>query len=244
MVLPPDPGVNLGQVREDYDRCVRDGSSVNQAPYHYGGPPRDFGLWRRSEAARTLAQSRVVLAALQDLYGSPAEPFQTLNFSKGSSQPLHADEIHFQTEPADLMIAAWTAMEDVAPEAGPLVVYPGSHVRDPLYFWDIGLEPAKYGVKDPNYAEYEKVVAGLALDYERVPVLLKAGETVLFHAGVIHGGSKIEDHERTRYSQVTHYWIPGKSKYAYAPMLGTKDSPALKDMATKAFYDKANWEAH
>ena len=245
MVVPPSLSDGaFDAVREDYDRCVRDGTSKNQAPYHYGGPPRDFGLWRRSAACRRVAYQQSVVHAIMDIYGADVEPFQTLNFSRGSNQPLHRDEVHFQTKPPDLMIAGWTALEDVAPESGPLVVYPGSQAMEPVNLWDLGLPPAQYGVKDPNYAEYEKHIAALAVGYERVPCLVKKGETVLFHAGVIHGGSPTLDPEVSRYSQVTHYWLPELADVAYAPMLSTPTTPAVKDMATKMFGNKANWEAH
>ena len=46
-------------------------------------------------------------------------PFQTLNFPKGTQQPLHSVLIHFDTSPRTLMSAAWVALEDMSCNNGP-----------------------------------------------------------------------------------------------------------------------------
>lgn len=228
------PWALCDEVREDYCRDKRDGRSKNQSEYHYGGPPRDFGLWRRSEACR-----RVAWATARG-----AEPFQTLNFERGSSQPLHQDHAHFETEPPGKMFAVWVALEDVREESGPLVVYPGSHRHHAVEFGELGLEPAEYGTKDPNYLKYEAHIADLALSWKPEPMLLRKGDAVVFGGRLIHGGSRILDPTKTRYSQVTHYWEPEGTEECYAPMLSSPGRRAVKDMASKAFGDPRNWEAH
>jgi ectoine hydroxylase-related dioxygenase (phytanoyl-CoA dioxygenase family) len=35
--------------------------------------------------------------------------------------------MHFHSAPAGFMCGLWIALEDVRPEAGPLIYYPGSH---------------------------------------------------------------------------------------------------------------------
>ena len=51
-------------------------------------------------------------------------PYQTLNFPKGTQQPLHSDLVHFDTSPRTLMTAAWVALEDMNPDNGPLQFVP------------------------------------------------------------------------------------------------------------------------
>lgn len=40
---------------------------------------------------------------------------------------MQSDLIHFDTMPRTLMAAAWTALEDIHPDSGPLRFYPKSH---------------------------------------------------------------------------------------------------------------------
>lgn len=44
-----------------------------------------------------------------------------------SRHPLHQDLHYFPFRPADRIVAAWTALEDVTIENGCLIVIPGSH---------------------------------------------------------------------------------------------------------------------
>ena len=52
---------------------------------------------------------------------------QTIASHKGSQQGLHSDSIHMTTYPLGYLTAAWIAFEDIDPDCGPLVYYPGSH---------------------------------------------------------------------------------------------------------------------
>lgn len=234
LVVPPRlPLAMYDQVREDYERLTHDGAMKSQDAFHYGGPPRGWEMWKRSAAAREVAWS----------VAEGAEPFQTLHFKRGSTQPLHQDHAHFDTVPEGRMFAAWTALEDITPESGPLVVLPGSHLLPAVDLWKLGLPPAEHGVKDPAYGDYEKWVATVGQAYEVRPLLLKKGESVVFGGRLLHGGSPIMDPYATRWSQVTHYAIP-PYEYAYAPMLSSEADHKKKDMAAKNFRDPRNWEAH
>lgn len=56
---------------------------------------------------------------------------QTLTFFRGSQQPVHLDYpyVRIQTQIAHLA-ASWLALEDIDPDAGALVYWPGAH--DPV----------------------------------------------------------------------------------------------------------------
>jgi hypothetical protein len=83
--------------------------------------------WRRSDAVRALATLPGVLSDVGGGVRPPAVPVQTLNFQRGSEQGAHSDAMHFHSAPAGFMCGLWIALEDVRPEAGPLIYYPGSH---------------------------------------------------------------------------------------------------------------------
>jgi ectoine hydroxylase-related dioxygenase (phytanoyl-CoA dioxygenase family) len=72
---------------------------------------------------------------------------QSLTFYKGSQQSIHVDYpyVRCQTQLAKLA-ASWIPLEDIHPESGPLVYYPGSHKTEISDFL-IGVKVASYSSK-------------------------------------------------------------------------------------------------
>ena len=83
--------------------------------------------WVVSESVRSIATAPAVIELLRATYGREPLPFQTLNFRVGSEQRPHSDAMHFNSEPPGFMCGLWIALEDIGPDQGPLVYYPGSH---------------------------------------------------------------------------------------------------------------------
>lgn len=162
--------------------------------------------WVISKNVKTLATWPYVLDVLADLYDKNPLPFQTLNFIRGTEQPAHADSIHFNSEPFGLMCGVWIALEDIGPDQGPLVYYPGSQRLPEMNFEDLGLK-ADYS----EYFKYEEHIKSLIETQKFQPELglVKKGSAIIWSSSVLHGGSKQNDKELTRYSQVTHYFLEG-----------------------------------
>lgn len=182
--------------------------------YHRDGRLQD--AWHHSEHVRAAAIHRPVLDALRQLYGAVPRPFQTLNFPRGTEQRPHSDSIHFNSEPFGMMCGVWVALEDIGPDQGPLVYYPGSHKLAEINFEDAGLDP-DYAL----YRQYEDFIEATIAKHGFQPsyAVVKKGQAVIWAANVLHGGSKQHDKGLTRKSQVTHYyfeggryWRPGASK--------------------------------
>lgn len=163
-----------------------------------GAATRVQDLWRQENCVRTLGAHPDVIALLSALYKRRAFPFQTLNFTKGTEQGVHSDTIFFNSEPAHFMCGVWVALEDMDLENGPLVYYAQSHKRPISTLRDI----TKSGHKD-LYAFFEAE----AKNYKKTLGLIKKGQAVIWSANVLHGGSPIRDIDRTRLSQVTHYYF-------------------------------------
>ena len=72
--------------------------------YHYSESPRVFEAWKTNPHVLSLAKHPKILSTLELLYGRKPIPFQTINFLKGSNQPLHQDSIHFYTQPEKWMV--------------------------------------------------------------------------------------------------------------------------------------------
>lgn len=179
--------------------------------------PRLEGGWRRHEGVRRLAVNAEVLAQLGRLYGREAFPFQTLNFPVGSQQAFHSDSLHFSSMPERFMCGVWVALEDVGPEQGPLIYYPGSH-RWPIYG---GAEIGHTAALSPGttQAVYEPLWRALVEAHGVQPERFHArkGQALIWAANLLHGGDRHIDRNLTRWSQVTHYYF--RDCAYYTPML-------------------------
>lgn len=157
--------------------------------------------WMSEPAIGRLAVHQPILDILSKLYGRRALPFQTLNFEMGTQQKPHSDTFHFNSTPERFMCGVWVALEDISPDAGPLIYYPGSHKLPILKRTD--LDGAQ------QYGDYEKQIQRLIAEHGLQPEygLLKRGQALIWSANLIHGGSARKKAELTRRSQVTHYYF-------------------------------------
>ena len=137
--------------------------------------------WKMVDESRQLATDSRATAALAELYGRQALPFQTLNFPMGTSQMAHSDTIHFSTIPAGYMAGIWVALEDIDRDNGPLVYYPGSHKLPYYSMQDLGLEPGY-----ENYHLYEQRIQELVAEqgFEAEYGTASKGEAIIWHANL------------------------------------------------------------
>ena len=161
---------------------------------------------------------RALLAILEVLYGRPAVPFQTLNFSVGSQQRAHSDTIHFSSLPAKYMCGVWVALEDITEENGPVFYYPGSQRLTEYDFSHIK-STADTPSYEKNYNEYEDFIEKIVEvnKLEKKKFLAKKGDLLIWSSNIIHGGSPVTKEGASRWSQVTHYFF--EDCYYYTPML-------------------------
>lgn len=194
--------------------------------YKYNEAPRVFEGWRDIESVKQLTLQPEILDALEFLYNKTAYPFSTINFTKGSNQPLHSDAIHFHTIPQLWMCGVWIALEDVSEQNGALTVVPGSHKLPVFEYPDMNLphpDDVENG-KEENYRVYEEFVKDLvdASPLEKTTVPMKKGEVLIWAANLLHGGSEILDPNSTRHSQAIHYFFEGCDEY-YHPMFSNRN---------------------
>ena len=192
---------------------------------------RIMDAWKISEAIKSIATAPRVLGILEELYGRKPLPFQTLNFKMPTQQRAHSDTIHFNSMPSGFMAGVWVALEDVDMDNGPLFYYPGSQKLPEVTMQDVGVE-ADYS-QYLHYEEYlQKVVAenDMEIDYG----LIKKGQALIWSANLLHGGSPAKDPNRTRKSQVTHFFFEG-TRY-YTPLMS-------KDLTTEEgiFWREPEW---
>lgn len=95
-----------------------------------------------------------------------------------SRHPLHQDLHYFPFRPADRIVCSWTAMEEITPANGCLIVLPGTHKgvlqQHDYPSWEKGVNKMYHGVRG----------------YDNHPVVelpMEKGDTVFFHPILIHG---------------------------------------------------------
>ena len=157
-----------------------------------------------------------ILKVLSAIFDDQAVPCQTLNFLHGSQQAVHQDVIHLTPFPQGFMCGVWVALEDIHPDSGPLIVYPGSHRLPRLYTHAAQLEKvredSKWTAFSAGYAPQMKELieqSGL----EPVYYTPRAGSVLIWHENLAHGGSPRKNDDLTRKSIVSHYFARGSASY-------------------------------
>ncbi len=183
--------------------------------YEWGRSQRIHNLHQRYDAVKELWLHPKVMRMLELVFGEAAKPCQSLTYVFGSEQEHHQDTIHLTPFPAGRMCGVWTALEDVQPESGELMVFPGSQSLPRVYMADVGLPK----VENEEWAEFGRTVTprwtelingrGLAREVYRP----RAGTVLIWHENLMHAGSPRADLSRSRRSIVGHYFANGAIAY-------------------------------
>jgi phytanoyl-CoA dioxygenase PhyH len=151
------------------------------------------------------------------LFGREAVPYQTLVSHKGSEQSEHSDAVHMTTYPLGYLAAAWVAFEDIHPDCGPVVYYPGSHRLPYLSSLSLGISAAEFREKgyDVYNQRYEPAIQRLIAEKSlvREAFLPKKGDVLVWHANLIHAGSPRRNIKLSRKSAVLHFFARGAVCY-------------------------------
>src|SRR5690606_38629583 len=151
---------------------------------------------------RKYVHDRRILDVMDFLLGKRMRVFQSINFLTGSEQAAHSDSIHMTTHPLGYMTAAWIALEPMTPDNGPLIYYPGSHKLPYLLTGSYDPGGARSTIGEEAYARYEEAVqkAVDAGHFERVELLARPGDVLIWHANLLHGGKKMNTPRASRKS--------------------------------------------
>ncbi len=155
-----------------------------------------------------ISNNKKVLKIASTFFKENAAPIQGLLFKYPTQQPIHQDTVHFSTFPRDLMLASWVALEDINIDNGPLEYIPNSHLIPSFSHYEY---PTRHTHRNKNsisyYEQYEKEISQLIkkLKLKKSFFLAKAGDCIIWHPRLMHGGNQIPKENLTRYSYVTHY---------------------------------------
>lgn len=167
--------------------------------------------WQYSPLINEVFREERILNILQFIFQKKPIPFQTINFEFGSEQKPHSDFIHMTTEPMGYLSAQWIALEDIQPNSGELVYYPGSHKLNYVFSEDYATGNNALLIGEHNYDRYEEKIDSIIQQHNLQPHYFhaKKGDVLIWHANLLHGGSKINNASLTRKSMVAHYYADG-----------------------------------
>jgi len=206
-------------VNQDIDYAIRKNSiKLNSRAYHYNENPRIVEAWKFCKSVKKLAVNKTILNILRASYQSEPIPFSTINFVKGTEQPLHSDEFHFGSIPHRFLSGCWIALEDIHPESGPLSIVVGSHKLPIFSFEQIGLGTPRNEIDfKKNYTAYEEWVKETIRLYDLnvVTPKLKRGQCIIWLSNTLHGAYRIKNRQLTRKSLVVHYHYSKCKKLFY-----------------------------
>ncbi|ESS41290.1 Phytanoyl-CoA dioxygenase [Burkholderia cenocepacia KC-01] len=211
------PDAEFSSVADRIKANLRDGYNWQywmERGYEVGDGLRIQDAWTFDADVKRIATNEHIIKLLSTLFGRQAWPFQTLNFPVGTQQHMHTDSVHFSSAPERFMCGVWTALEDIGPDAGPLLYYPGSH-KWPIFTNEhIGICATDFGQK-PNQSVYEPMWRALVDAHGIKPETFhaKKGQALIWLANLLHGGNKQRDKSKTRWSQVTHYYFEDCAYY-------------------------------
>jgi len=199
---------------------------TNTKIYSYNDSPRIVESYKYSENCKKLATYSLIKEIIKDCFdGDEPVPFSTINFLKSTQQPLHSDYAHFGTIPHLKLVGAWTALEDIHPDSGPLQVVPKSH-KWKIYNFLEGENKAPTSLDEikQNYENYEEWVRQQVKETNFKPItpVMKKGDCLLWDANMQHGSPECKDPSMSRKSQVTH-WSFASVKKHYNPSFSNPD---------------------
>ena len=199
----------ISKILKDFNKIINtDKFKKNPEYFHYNKSPRIVEGWKISKNIKKICFNKKVVKFLKILYHRQPLPISTINFIRGTEQPLHSDSIHFGSVPKLFLAGAWFALEDINENNGPLNIVPKSHKLNMIDFTDLNMNIPKTTkeLKD-NYTIYEEYLGKLVKlrKLKEKKVLIKKGDVIIWAANLLHGGTKIKIKNTTRYSQVVHY---------------------------------------
>jgi phytanoyl-CoA hydroxylase len=158
-----------------------------------------------SLAAKKLALALPIVQFLAHVFREPVVAMQSLTFRYGTEQHMHQDYAYVVSGNPSHLAAAWIALEDIHPDAGPLGYYPGSH-RIAKFDWGNGLfydekDSTRHGGEFQDHILGECRRRGLTI----ATFLPRKGDAFIWHGALAHGGTPRYDRSRTRLSFVAHY---------------------------------------
>lgn len=172
---------------------------------HRAGATKLLDLYTVSRLTQAVTAAPACIRFLSAVFEDTPKAFQQLCFWNGSQQSMHKDTAYVKIDSNPLSLAAtWLALEDVEEGAGELEYYIGSHRAPDFVFGGV----SKW--VEGHLGEHDRFLASLHADaarfgHTRASFRARAGDVLIWHADLAHGGTPITRQGQTRRSLVTHF---------------------------------------
>jgi ectoine hydroxylase-related dioxygenase (phytanoyl-CoA dioxygenase family) len=180
-------------------------------------------------------KSNVWLQVQDVLFGAPTALYSSIFYETGSQQSLHRDTPVFSTRPEYLYFGNTIYLESAGEENGCLEVLEGAHKLPELDREAMALRRYSSLDKVPQqdsdlWIEYQDAVVaqGLAMGLQTKRLYVEAGDILIWHPQLPHGGTPIKDVSRTRFSWVLHTTPVGVPVYYQDAFFNPKNSLSEK----------------
>ena len=141
-----------------------------------------YDVYQRHPVFRSVTENPRVLDAVRAVYADEFYLFEnSLVYKPKSAEnevPWHQDYMYMTEDPDK--VVAWIAVDDVTEENGCMYAIPGSHKKGPLAFHQ---EHGQTHAKRTNTELFDESSAQ--------PLIMKAGDLLLFHQFVLHSSRRV-----------------------------------------------------
>lgn len=233
------------QVIDDYYRYSRENAGyVESCRDELGREKRMVNFHRFSDASMRLATNPRIMTILDFLFGAEASVYTSLTFKYGTQQPTHRDTPHFATWPDGYFLGVWNALEDIAPESGPLFYWEGAHrfEIDVAKIWrDVQREWPYLNLHEQHMRAldiYNGRVIELSPHFGTHRIAdMKRGDVAIWHPQAPHGGSPAKDPLRSRWSSVFHCAPKDKQVHQHGAFFGNagREEPAARYIFSESY---------
>jgi phytanoyl-CoA hydroxylase len=204
---------------------VSPGGLVTNAIIHaHDLPEASFPRFRR--ACRAILTEEPFVRAIATLLGATPQLVQTIFFESGRGTSAHADSYFLDSTRVGSLVAAWIAVEDIDPGAGPFFLYPRSHrlgdAEGPATQRFASFETRMKALvhryhREPSFTGAREVTELMDLLQEilaerqvpRVSLPLAKGDVAFWSSLTVHGSDRPTDPHRSRRSLTAHFIAEG-----------------------------------
>jgi len=141
-----------------------------------------YDVYQRHPVFRKIAETGKVIGAIQSVYSEEFYLFEnSLVYKPEGTQnevPWHQDFMYMTNDPDKVI--AWLAVDDVTEENGCMYAIPGSHSQGALNYRHVQGETHSKRT-DPNLVDESRAV----------PLVLRAGDLLVFHQFVLHSSRRV-----------------------------------------------------
>jgi ectoine hydroxylase-related dioxygenase (phytanoyl-CoA dioxygenase family) len=177
-------------------------------------PWRIHSFEEHSKAAKALFESPEIMRWISLILGTQPTPWNSIAFEYGSEQALHDDMAVAHIVPFNHLVGVWIACENIHPESGPLVYYPGSHRRHLFPGFQNYPQTNLRTCDEKTTRDYNEHLVMESRKFKGELLQIRKGDALLWHPMLIHGGSQVKNRHYTRRSFVCHYISPGADRSA------------------------------